>query len=184
MTGLDGSEDMLRYARKNLPDGQFILNDARFFKLPSTFDAIISTSASLNHVTNIEELQCIFQNVHTALVTNSMFLFDINLEERFDTDPVWKDSLSGNITDEYAWAWRKKYYPQDKIGKIDITVFELVNATWQRSDMTWLVKSYSKTEIQSALKNVGFTEISVYDAERDFAIDKKAGNAYFVCRKG
>ncbi|HAA31908.1 MAG TPA: class I SAM-dependent methyltransferase [Cyanobacteria bacterium UBA8553] len=182
VTGLDGSEAMLHYARQNAPEAHFILGDARFFEFPPTYQAVISMSASLNHVTSIEELTGVFHNVHTALLADGLFVFDLNLEERYQS-LLWNGSMGGNVTDKYAWAVRQSYEPEEKIGTIATTTFQLIEENWQRSDMTWMVKGYSRVEVESALENVGFVDIRISDAERDFAIEGKAGNAYFVCRK-
>lgn len=181
MTGLDGSEEMLSYARKNAPDSEFILDDARFFKLPSTFDGVISTSYALNHVINIEELTCVFHNVYAALLTNGVFIFDLKLDERYKLS--WHNSVLGDIKDEYVWTMLRRYNSEERIGQINIAIFQLVEKTWKRSDTNWLVKGYFRDEVQSALKDVGFSKITIYDAERDFAQSGAAGIAYFVCHK-
>lgn len=181
VTGLDGSEAMLDYARENAPSSEFILNDARLFDLPPTFHGVISTTFALNHVISIEELTCVFKNVYAALLENGWFVFDLSLEDRYQGS--WNRSASGDVRDEYVWAMRRSYNPEDKIGEIKITIFQLVKENWQRLDTTWLVKGYSKAEVQSALKYVGFKEVSVYNAERDLAKPGEAGTVYFVCRK-
>ena len=181
VTGIDGSEEMLDYARKNAPSGEFFLDDARFFKLPPTFHGIISTTGSLNYVMNIEELINVFRNVYAAMVENGLFVFNVYLEEEYQSD--WNGSISGDIKDDYAWAVRQIYCPEKKVGELKITIFQLVEGNWQRTDTTILEKCYSSTEIQSALENVGFTEVSVYDAERQLGVERSTGNTYFVCRK-
>lgn len=110
------------------------------------------------------------------------FVFDMNLDERYQSN-LWNGAIQGNVTDEYAWAVRQSYAPEEKIGKSETTTFQLLNGAWQRSDVTWLVQGYSKSEVISALEKVGFTEVNIYDAEHDFAITGKAGNAYFICHK-
>lgn len=184
VTGIDGSEGMLHCARKNAPGVEFILDDARFFELPSTFDGVISTSDSLNHVMNLEDLTRVFQNVYAALLANGLFLFDLNMEERYETD-WWNGSITGDIKDDLAWAARRSYDRKEKICQTQITVFKLVEGSnWQRLDTNLLGKCYSRAEVQSALEKVGFMEVRVYDAERDFDIHEWGpGKAYFVCRK-
>jgi ubiquinone/menaquinone biosynthesis C-methylase UbiE len=49
LTGIDNSEVMLSHARKNVPGAEFILEDARFFKLPPTFHAAYTIDVPLNH---------------------------------------------------------------------------------------------------------------------------------------
>jgi len=49
VTGLDGSEEMLNLARQKAPSGKFIHGDARFFKLMSRSNPVISV-ASLMYI--------------------------------------------------------------------------------------------------------------------------------------
>ena len=83
LTGIDGSPEMLRYARENAPAARFILDDARSFKLPAVYDGIISTFDSLNHVMSMEELVEVFRHAYRALAPTGLFLFDMNMEEGF-----------------------------------------------------------------------------------------------------
>jgi SAM-dependent methyltransferase len=184
VTGLDASERMLDYARENAPEGKFILSDARSFKLPPTFSGVVSTNAALNHFLNLEELTTIFRNVYDALLDKGLFFFDMDLEEYYHSER-WKGAVvEGDVQDDYAWAFRGIYNPEEKIGQYKMTIFQSVEGEWQRSDNDWLVKAYSQAEIQSALENVGFTSVSVYDnAERDFGVTGNTGTAYFICRK-
>lgn len=181
VTGLDGSETMLRYARENAPSGEFILGDARFFELPPTFDAVVSISGSLAYIIKIEELISAFRRVYAALQKNGLFVFNMYLEEEYQSD--WNDNISGDIKDEYAWAVKTKYYPEEKIGRLHFTLFQLIEGNWQRLDTTVEEKCYSVTDVQAALENVGFTEVNIYDAGRDLGVEQSAGHAYFVCRK-
>src|SRR5690242_20258701 len=50
VTGVDASQEMLRYARENVPAAEFIAADARDFSFRLEFDAVISTFESLNHI--------------------------------------------------------------------------------------------------------------------------------------
>lgn len=181
VTGLDGSEEMLRYARQNAPDSEFILDDARFFKLPSTFHAVISINFGLNHVINLEELTYVFHNVHAALLTNGLFFFDLRLDEHYKGN--WNNSVLSDIKDEYVWTLLRHYNSEERLGQIKMAIFQLLEEKWQRLDNTWLVKGYFRDEVQSALKDVGFTTISIYDAERDYGHPRGPGVAYFVCHK-
>ncbi|MGH8002885.1 MAG: class I SAM-dependent DNA methyltransferase, partial [Brasilonema sp.] len=100
VTGLDGSEAMLQYARKNIPSAEFILDEARFFKLPPTFNAVISTDVALNHVMSLEELKSVFQNVYGALLENGLFVFDFLLEELYTLTKWTSTVFTGDNTVE------------------------------------------------------------------------------------
>ncbi|MBD2201848.1 class I SAM-dependent methyltransferase [Calothrix sp. FACHB-1219] len=181
VTGIDGSEKLIEYAKNNAPNAQFILNDVRDFQLSSSFHGVISTDYALNHIINIEELTKVFKNVYTALLPDGIFMFDLSLDRRYQSD--WNNSMLGDIQDDYAWALRRSYNAEEKIGTIDITIFELINQNWQRHDITWLVKGYLQTQIISALKNVGFSQIECYNKEDILAKTEDAIVAYFVCTK-
>jgi hypothetical protein len=116
------------------------------------------------------------------MLSGGLFVFDLILEERYKLH--WRGCIDeGDVSDEYAWATYVSYNPEGREGQIKVTIFQLAEGNWQRSDVTWLVKSYSIAEVQSALEKVGFTEVSVYDAERDLAKPGVAGQAFLVCRK-
>lgn len=65
-------------------NSEFIFDDARFFKLPSTFHAIVSTNYGLNHVIKFEELLCVFQNVYESLLVNGLFMFGITVSLKLE----------------------------------------------------------------------------------------------------
>lgn len=178
VTGLDGSEEMLHYARQNSPDSEFILDDARFFKLPPTFHGVISTTYGLNHIITIEELTNVFRNVYAALLTNGVFIFDLKLDEFYRSS--WHNSVLGDIKDEYVWTMLRCYNSQERLGQIKTAIFQSLEKNWQRSDLTWQVKGYFRDEVESALQDVGFKNIHFYDVERDFEQPGCAGITYIV----
>jgi SAM-dependent methyltransferase len=183
VTGLDSSEEMLECARKNAPNAEFILDDARFFKLPPNFHAAISTDVVLNYVLNFEELKNSLQNVYNALLSNGVFAFEMYTEEGCESS--WKEnSDGGGVRDDNVWVDIWSYDQENKLGRKETTRFQLIDGQWQRSDITFLLKLYSKLEIQAALEKVGFREISIYDLKEDLGVEHSTGEtACFVCRK-
>jgi SAM-dependent methyltransferase len=182
VTGIDGSEAMLNYARKNAPGADFILDDARFFNLPATFHAAISTDVGLNLILTIEELESAFQNVYQALLNNGIFVFDLYLEELCGDD--WKQTtVKGDTKKNHAWISHFGYDSENKLGRDNTTRFELINEQWQRSDLTFIWKLYSASEVKSNSEKVGFSEISMYDIKEDFGVDNVDNIACFVCHK-
>jgi SAM-dependent methyltransferase len=178
VTGIDGSERLIQYSRNNAPRAKFLIEDVRDFKLSSSFHAV---DYGLNHVINLKELTNVFKNVYTALLPDGLFMFDLSLDRRYQSD--WNNSMVGDIQDEYAWALRRSYNSEEKNGTIDITIFELINQNWQRHDITWLVKGYSQTQVISALKSVGFQKVECYNKEDILAETEDAIITYFVCTK-
>ena len=179
LTGIDNSEVMLSDAHKNAPGAEFILEDARFFKLPPTFHAAYTTGIPLNHIASIEELTSVFQNVYAALLENGLFTFDLRVEEQLQSyyeehqlpfnTPV--DPFN-EVKNDYVCAINRLYEPEDKVHKINITQFHLIKGEWQRSDIIWLLRCYSTAEVQSAMEAAGFQEVKIYDLKRDLGLDK------------
>ena len=123
VTGLDGSEAMLDYAHQNAPSGKFILGDARKFKLPPSFDAAFSTSASLNHVLSLEELKAVFRNVYHALKHNGLFLFDLNHAGQMEK--WWNGRVAeGEIDSQFAWYITPSYDVKNRMGNFTVTLFQ------------------------------------------------------------
>jgi len=85
VTGIDGSKEMLRYAKENAPEAEFILRDARTFRLPCVYHAVFSTFDALNHIMTIEELEKVFKNVNKCLVKGGIFIFDMTTKNHFET---------------------------------------------------------------------------------------------------
>ncbi|WP_414526549.1 class I SAM-dependent methyltransferase [Nodularia chucula] len=123
ITGIDNSTQMLNYARQNAPNGKFILADARQFELPPSFDAAFSTSAALNHIMTIPELQQVFQRVYLALKDNGWFLFDINHHQQMQR--WWRGKIvEGEIENKYAWMLTPNYNPDERKGYFQVTMFQ------------------------------------------------------------
>lgn len=181
VTGLDGSEKMLRFAERNAPRSTFVLADARSFHLPQSFDAVVSTFDSLNHLMTLCELEAVMRNVHEALVTGGIFLFDMNMERGFLEH--WADHFA-IVESAEVCVLRGLYDREEKIGRYDITMFERGrDGAWQRSEAVITEKCYSMREIRAALRLAGFTDCSVFDAERDLRLADHRGRKFFLARK-
>ena len=74
---------MIEIARKNAPDVEFVVQDARNIALPGRFSAVFSTFDSLNHVMSLDELEQVFRGVFAVLASGGYFVFDLNMEEGF-----------------------------------------------------------------------------------------------------
>ncbi len=177
--GLDGSEEMIRFARDKAPEGNFIIEDVRTFKSPAMYDGVISLFDSLNHVMNLDELTLSFRNVHAALVGGGIFLFDLNMEQGYERR--WRGSF-GIVEDDYACVVRSGYSKEEKVGRFDATMFRF-EKEWRRSDVTLLQRCYSEEEVKSALGAAGFAGIRSYDMQGEPDESGSAGSMYFVCRK-
>jgi SAM-dependent methyltransferase len=181
VTGIDGSEEMLRYARERVLNAEFIHADAREFEIAPSFDAAFSTFDSLNHILTLGELAQAFANVARALVPGGLFVFDMNLQDSFET--LWQGEHA-SIEDTCVAVTRGSYDVAKKTGRAEVIMFRLVDGAWQRSDICVLEKCYSEEELLAALARAGFSEMEVKDAyEAGMRGDIALGRAFFFAVK-
>ncbi|HEX8921012.1 MAG TPA: class I SAM-dependent methyltransferase, partial [Pyrinomonadaceae bacterium] len=173
VTGLDISNEMLAFARRNAPSvAGFIQSDARTFQMMPIYQGIVSTFDSLNHIMTIEGLTAVFRNCHRALRPGGLFLFDMNMEKGFLAH--WADYFA-IVEDEDVCVLRGTYDRQRRTGRYDITMFERKGKTWQRTDAVISEKYYPAKDIRRALRSAGFRDISAYDAEKDMGLTDHTG---------
>jgi SAM-dependent methyltransferase len=183
VTGIDGSKEMLKFAKENAPVAEFMLDDARTFKLPEKYDVVVSVFDSLNHVMTIDELTAVFENVCACLKSGGLFQFDMNLEQGYLTN--WK-GCNGIVEDDHICVFPNSYDPERKIGQADFTMFRYEDGYWNRSDVKLIQKCYAEEEIRSALGKAGFRRVEAYsyDAGRGLApVSPESTRAFFLCQR-
>lgn len=179
VTGLDGSAGMLAYARRNAPTAELLLRDARSFRLPPIYDAVVSTFNSFNHLMHAEELAAVFRNVRAALRPGGRFLFDLTMDEGFVAR--WHGSF-GMVEDDHVGVVRVSYDPGERLGRNELTLFSL-DEGWQRADLTVLQRAHTDAEVLAALEGAGLADILAHDAERDLGLPDERGRRFIVCRR-
>ena len=180
VTGLDGSEEMLQFARENAPDVPFIRGDARSFTLPHKVHCVLSAFDSLNHLMELDELKAVFRNVYDVMEDDdSVFLFDLNLED--------ESELAGSsidmVEDDHACIVRGSYNPLQKLKQYEVTMFQWEGEEWQRSDLALYQRYYDVETVLRALAETGFSRIRTYDARREFGFNLSDGRMFYLARK-
>ncbi len=177
VVGVDVSPGMLAFARVHAPQADFVLADARDFALPGAVDAAVSLYDSLNHILALDELARVFVNVRRALVPGGRFVFDLNMDEGYRGR--WRGS-SGLVEDDHALIARPAYDAQQRLARMDLTLFRLVDGIWRREDVTLLQRAYTESEVREALLGAGFADVVALDAERDLRMPWGQGRTFFV----
>ncbi len=179
VTGVDGSAEMLKFARVRAPGVEFIHADARAFTLPSQFDAAVSLYDSLNHLMQAADLGATFANVRAALKRGGPFLCDFNMLDGFEAR--WRGSF-GLATDNHALVYRSSFDAVNRVGRAAVAMFRLQNSVWRRTDLILHQRCYAEEEIIGALRAAGFTELAAFDAERDLGMQDNVGRSFFLGR--
>ncbi|MCY3700385.1 MAG: class I SAM-dependent methyltransferase [Gemmatimonadetes bacterium] len=180
-TGLDGSEAMVEIARKNAPDVEFVVQDARNIALPRRFSAVFSTFDSLNHVMSLGELEQVFEGVFAVLEDGGYFLFDLNMEEGYRSR--WRGSFA-YVEEDHVCAGRSSHDANEKTGRLDVTLLEPKGSGWERIDFSLTQRWYEEDEIRERLRRVGFEELQSVDGNELVAEGTShEGRMFFVARK-
>ncbi len=183
VTGIDGSPEMLSYARENAPGVEFLQADARSFQLPHKFNAVVSVFDSLNHIMTLKELKLVFGCVYDALRNGGLFMFDLN------TEPGYFYEWSGDFTiveDDHVCLVRNTYSATKHTATFDATIFRLRDGSWYRNDVILYQKCHTSAGVKSALTSVGFTDIEAYGFDWQSgmrSLDKDTRRVFFLCRK-
>ena len=180
--GLDGSEAMIGIARKNAPDVELVVQDARNIALSRRFSAVFSTFDSLNHVMKLDELEQVFRSVFAVLEEGGYFVFDLNMEEGFRSR--WRGSFEF-VEDDHVCVVRSSHDANEKTGRLDVTLFESKGSGWVRTDFPLIQRWYEEREIRDLLREVGFGDLQSFDENEPILEGSMhEGRMFFVARKG
>jgi SAM-dependent methyltransferase len=182
VTGIDSSAALIAQARKDLPQVDLRVQDARAIQLSTRYDAALSTFDSLNHIMCIDELRKVFEGVHRALRPEGLFVFDMNLEEAYlSDDHRWTVDVSG----ESVGLVRGTYDRAEKKASTEIIWFVKAGANnlWAQHRSIVEQRCYTQAEVVAALREAGFREIDVVPAENaGITSELGFGRIFFVVR--
>ena len=182
ITGVDSSEGMLALARRNAPGARLVRADATSFTIPEPADAAISTSDSLNHITDSADLASALAATRAALRPGGRFVFDLNTEAKYQHR--WTGSF-GIVEDDHVCVVRPSYDPKAGLARFDATIFvpDAGHGTgWRREDFHMLERYYGEAEVRGALTDAGFADIAIFDWRRDLDPDGEPEKFFVVCR--
>jgi SAM-dependent methyltransferase len=182
VTGIDLSPEMVRYARRNVPEAEFQVADGRDFRFRACFHGAISTFDSLNHILTLPELECVFRNVSRALIRGGLFAFDILLEDACRA--AWAGDFALVRDDHMLAVTGGRFDKTSRLARSRLTMFRRCRGRWLRSDAVVTEKCYTAEEIVRGLESVGFGAVTLYDA-RDLDIEPElgAGRMFVTARR-
>ncbi len=169
VVGIDGSAEMLSFARVNAPDARLFLADARSFTIPEPVKAAVSTSDSLNHILSVKELEEAFRSVYNALEDGGIFVFDLHSEEGYEK--AWNGN-SGRAEGDRALICNVSYDKRSRLGRMTLTMFGKNSDRWSRQDMELVARFHPVEYVKAALQSAGFHSIKTADSERELNLTR------------
>ncbi len=170
VTGIDQSNAMLEFARRNAPGAKFFQADAASFQLPVRCKASIATFEAMNHLLEEDELAASFR--HIAEHTDRVFVFDMLRELAYEVfwvgeNTVEHDGLSCRFTSTY-----------DPVSRMAICRTEVGGQTTEIRE-----RYYDAPHVETLLYAAGFREVKCYDAIRELGMwgDAAVGRYFYQC---
>jgi len=78
VTGVDINENMLKIARKKVPEADFILGNMKNFELEDKFDVLICIFSAIHYNTNYSELKDTLTNFYKHLEEGGILIYDLS----------------------------------------------------------------------------------------------------------
>lgn len=178
--GVDMSSEMLMIAKSKLDSANLICSKMQDFVLENSADSIISCLDSINHLTDINDVQKAFDNAYASLKDNGVFVFDVNTIYKHN------EVLANNTfifdEDNYYIVWDNELV-DDREVRILLDFFIYNGDSYDRYSEEFNERAYSIEELQDMLKSSGFHDIKVYDELTTDAPKNDSERLYFVCKK-
>ena len=174
VVGLDGSEEMIKKAKTKNHNVEFVVGDARNFKLNKKFQAVTCLFDSINHMLEENDVLKVFQSVYEHLDNNGIFIFDSNSENSL-IESEYSDFTK--VNDDSIFIVLSKYSKKTKLIKYNVTYLLKDNNSndlnvdtnnnklknnglWNRFDLEINERYYSNSKIEKLLKKAGFKNIT------------------------
>ena len=168
-SGMDFSSGMIEIARQNTPHLHYDVADMITYRPDKQFDLVTCTGDAVNHISDLENVGKIFQNVYAYLTPGGYFVFDLlNENEVSDSEPFDMD-FSDTIR-----VWFQMTRPgADKVN-LKIKVYEDGKEAFEENIRETI---HDPDVICKLLKNAGFTEITCRDR---LLPENNPGTTWFV----
>ncbi len=161
--GTDASCEMLSEAVKKAYDGEkpilFLNQSMDELDLYGTVGVAVCTLDSVNHITDINQLDAAFSKISLFLEQDGLFIFDVNTEYKHNV--ILADNTYVYDCEDVYCVWQNS----TKNGKttINLDFFEADGDSYYRSCESFCEIAYSEAEIEDLLSKNGLKVISKYD---------------------
>lgn len=168
-SGMDFSSGMIEIARENTPHIHYDMADMITYRPQRQFDLVTCTGDAVNHISDLSNVEKIFQNVYAYLTPGGYFVFDLlNENEVSDSEPFDMD-----FTDTIR-VWFQMTRPGEKKVNLKIKVYEHGELAFEENIRETI---HDPEAICSLLKTCGFEEITCRDR---LLPENNHGTTYFV----
>lgn len=183
--GVDMSEDMLSAARENScelgTDLLYLCQKGSELDLFGTVDGAICCMDSLNHITDIKELEKTLKRVSLFMEEDSLFIFDLNTI--YKHEQVLANNTFVIEDEEVFCVWQNRYDKQSRTTEITLDFFAAEGEAYFRYGEEFCEKAYTDEEIIGLLEKAGLELVAIYDDMTESPVRMDSERAVFVAKK-
>jgi SAM-dependent methyltransferase len=118
VSGLDLSTEMVKIAQQKLPNADIREVDMTAFSFGKTFDVVLCVFDSINHLSNWNAWQNVFDKAYEHLNEDGLFIFDFNPPKRLEHLTSFPTSVT-ELGEDYMLTKVKsegdRYYFEEKV---------------------------------------------------------------------
>lgn len=185
VTGVDLSEEMLTVAwqkAQNLSNPpMFVRQKLQELRLPRGVDLAVCALDSLDYILDPADCAEAIRRVYRALNPGGIFIFDVNTPEKLR-------GMDGQVfldeDDDVYCVWRGEFDEKTNICSYGMDLFQRQGEVWLRSFEEHREYAYTRQQLQTYLKQAGFTRIRVYGDRHLSEPTPRDLRIYFSARKG
>ncbi len=182
--GIDGSNEMLSIAQEKAADEQldilFLRQQMQELDLYGTIDTCVCTLDSLNHITDIDDVQTAFDRVSLFMNQGGLFVFDVNTV--YKHQKILADNIFVYDSDEVYCVWINSL-KENNVVNIDLQFFIPRGEVYVADEEHFSERAYSGEELAKMLTKAGFAIEAVYDDMTFNEIRDDSQRAVYVARK-
>ena len=171
-SGMDFSSGMIDIARERNPRIHYDVADMITYRPEKQFDLVTCTGDAVNHIRQPEDVQKIFENVHSYLAPGGYFIFDLLNEQEISTSEPFEMDFSEDIR-----VWFQMTRPAPDSVNLKIRVYERGELAFEENIRE---RVYDPGQICAMLETAGLQVVKCSDRLLDHA---NPGTTWFIIAK-
>lgn len=163
--GIDASAEMLSVAQEKALDANingmlFLRQKMQNLDLYGTIDTCICTLDSINHITNINDVQMAFEKVSFFMNPKALFIFDVNT--MYKHQEILGNNTFVYDTKQVFCVWQNMLCKDGATVEITLDFFEKLDRMYRRCSENFKEKAYTHEQICKMLEKAGFKLLDVF----------------------
>lgn len=163
--GADMSDSMLSYAQQKASEAGinilFLRQKMQSLDLYGGIDTCICTLDSINHLTDIKDVDKTFERVSFFMNKGGYFIFDVNTLYKHQF--VLADNTFVYDTDNVFCVWQNTLGTDKSTVSISLDFFEKIGNAYRRSHESFKEKAYTHNELKALLEKHNFQIKGVFE---------------------